>query len=220
MIFLLVSSIAGYSGKSRIIMAIGLILRKMGYKVGYFKPFGARTAFLNDRIIAAKELFGERMKLAVFNQLGGYKRSYIQSVAGKTLKENGVELIGTSPQDSVLGSLFVSEIEESLNAEFIVRPERDIMVEEVLIGAMSANAAVEHFKGNIEPAEMVVKRAKENGIPVLLVKEDTLKAVAKLEEVMGKARIKGEVKIERIKELIKNYVNVDRIIEILQLQPS
>jgi len=353
---LLVSSVEGYSGKSGIIIALGLILRKMGYRVGYFKPFGARTAFLNDKIIdedaystaevlntgdemddicpivldvpyiefissadalnlkkkiidaysrvaedkdvvliegsidyqtgksvglcdvsiaeilnpsvlmvaryssdfildrllAAKEIFGERMKLAVLNQLGGYKRSYIQSVSGKVLKKSGVELIGVIPRDSVLGGLFVSEVEDSLNAEIIVKPKRDIIEEGILIGAMSANAAVEYFKeaknailvtggdradlqiialevpsircmlltGNIEPAEVVVKRAEERGIPMLLVKEDTLNAVAKLKEVVGKARIKGEVKIKKIKELIRNYVSVDKIIDALQLQPS
>ena len=323
---LLVSSIEGYSGKSGIIIALGLILRKMGYKVGYFKPFGARTAFLNDRIIdedaystaevlntgddmedvcpvvldtpyiefvsaadalsfkrkimdaysriaedkdivliegsidyktgkavglcdlsvadmlnpsvlmvarydsdfildkllAAKELFGERMKMTIFNQLGGYKRAYIQSVAGKVLQENGVELIGALPRDSMLGGLFVSEIGEVLNADFIVKPKRDSIVEEILIGATSASAALEYFKEaknailvtggdradlqivalempsircmllteNIEPADIVVKRAEENGIPVMLTKENTLKAVAKLEGLMGKARIK------------------------------
>ncbi|AEA46356.1 phosphotransacetylase family protein [Archaeoglobus veneficus] len=352
---LLVSSIEGYSGKSGIIMALGIILKKRGYSVGYFKPFGARTAYINDRIIdedaystaevlntgddmddicpiildmpyiefvstadvlslkrkimdaysrvaegkdvvliegsidyqtgksvglcdlsvaemldpsvlmvakyssdfaldkllAAKVLFGEKLRMVVFNQLGGYKRAYIQSVAGRVLSENGMELLGIIPRDSMLGGLFVSEMGEALNAEFLVKPKRDAIVEEIIIGAMSAQAAVEHFKeaknavlvtggdradlqivalempsircmlltGNIEPAEIVIRRAEENGIPVLLVEEDTLRAVAKLEELMGKARIRGEAKIKKIKELLENYVNVERIIENLQLTP-
>ena len=35
---LLVSSVEEYSGKSAVIIALGLILRDRGFKVGYFKP--------------------------------------------------------------------------------------------------------------------------------------------------------------------------------------
>ncbi len=353
---LLVSSIEGYSGKSGIIIALGLLLKKKGFRVGYFKPFGARTAYLEsedrivdedaystaqvlstgdpiddicpilldlpyiefisqaekseiekkvkeafskisenkdivliegsidyktgktvglcdlcvsslcnaevlmvakytsdfvlDGLLAAKDIFGERLEMVLFNQLGGYKRAYVQSVAEKVLKSHGMELLGIIPKDTVLAGLFVSEIAEALNAEFIVEPKRDRIVEEIIIGAMSPQAAVEHFKesknailvtggdradlqivalempsircllltGNVKPAEIVVERAEENDVPIMLVEEDTLKTVAKLEEIMGKARIKGELKIKKMKSLIENYVNVDRIIEKLGLE--
>ena len=352
---LLVSSIEGYSGKSGIIIALGLLLKKRGFRVGYFKPFGARTAYLEsedrvvdedaystaevlgvhdsmddicpvildmpyiefisqsevedikgrvkraysrvcedkdivliegsinyitgrtvglcdvsiadlcnaellmvakytsdfvlDGLLAAKEVFGERLKMVIFNQLGGYKRAYVQSVAEKVLKSNGMELLGIIPRDTMLGGLLVSEIAEALNAEYVVEPKRDRIVEEIIIGAMSPQAAVEHFKeaknailvtggdradlqvvalempsircmlltGNVKPADIVVERAEENDVPILLVEDDTLKAVAKLEDIMGKARIKGELKIRKMKSLLENYVNVDRIIDVLGL---
>ena len=165
----------------------------------------------------------------------------MQSVAEKVLKFHGMELLGIIPKDTVLAGLFVSEIAEELNAEFVVEPKRDRLV---------LCQAVEHFKesknailvtggdradlqivalevpsircllltGNVKPAEIVVERAEENDVPIMLVEEDTLKTVARLEEVMRKARIKGELKIKKMKSLIENYVNVGRIIEKLGLE--
>ncbi len=352
---LLVSSVEGYSGKSGIIIALGLLLKKKGFKIGYFKPFGARITYLEsedklidedaystaevlstgdkiedicpilldipyiefisqvemenveeeitkaysrvcknkdvvliegsidykigravglcdinisricnaevlmvakytsdfvlDDLLAAKEVFGDRMEMVIFNQLGGYKRAYVQSVAEKLLKSNGMELLGIIPKDTILAGLFVSEISEALGAEYVVEPKRDRIVEEIIIGAMSPQAAVEHFKeaknailvtggdradlqivalempsircmlltGNVKPADIIVERAKENDIPILLVEDDTLRAVAKLEDIMGKARIRGELKIRKMKSLVESYVKVDRIIEKLGL---
>jgi len=48
---LLVSSIEEYSGKSALIVALGLILREKGFKVGYFKPFCVGTTRINDELV-------------------------------------------------------------------------------------------------------------------------------------------------------------------------
>ena len=45
---MLISSIDEYSGKSGFIMALGLILKDKGYKVGYFKPIGVGR-YIGDR---------------------------------------------------------------------------------------------------------------------------------------------------------------------------
>lgn len=351
---LLVSSIEGYSGKSGLIIALGLIFRKKGFKVGYFKPFGASTAYIGDKLVdedaystaevlntgddiedicpivldtpyiefvhsadhlelrekilesyrkvaegkdivliegaidyktgksvgicdvsistmlepevlmlvkytndfvldkllAAKEIFGEKLKKVVFNQLGGYKRTYVKSVAGSLLAKHGMDVIGMIPRDPILGGLFVSEIKEALQGEYLVEPKRDLVVEQLVIGAMSPQSALDHFTeaknaalvtggdradlqivalevpsikcliltGNIEPTKLVLERAEEKDVPVIMVRDDTLVAMERLEEIFGKARIKGEVKIKRIMELVESFVDIDALMEYLGLQ--
>ncbi len=344
---LLVSSVEEYSGKSAVIIALGLILREKGFKVGYFKPFGVGTTrigdqlvdedayntacvldtgddmedvcpikpdspyvefvrsadpedlkkrvmdsynrisagkdivlvegaieykvgralglydpdvssaldlevlmvvkytndFVIDRILTARELFGERLKFVLFNQLAGYKKTYLKSIAERFLRPNGMELIGVLPHDPLLAGLFASEIADALNGEWLVKPEEDVIIEEFLIGAMSPPSALKYFRrvrqaalitggdradlqnlaletgnikcilltGNLEPPGTMLGKAEEKGVPVILVADDTLTTVEKLDEVFGKARIKSDVKIGRIKELVERFVDLEKL---------
>jgi hypothetical protein len=348
---LLVSSVEEYSGKSAVIIALGLILREKGFKVGYFKPFGVGTTriggdqlvdedayntacmldtgddiedicpikldspyveficsadpeelknkvvdaynrisagrnivlvegaieykvgralglcdpdvssaldletlmvvkytndFVIDRILTARELFGERLKFVLFNQLAGYKKTYVESIVERCLRPNGMELIGVLPHDPLLAGLFASEIANALNGEWLVKPKlgEDVIIEEFLIGAMSPPSALKYFRrvrqaalitggdradlqnlaletgnikcilltGNLEPPGTMLGKAEEKGVPVIMVADDTLTTVEKLDEVFGKARIKGEVKIRKIKELVERFVDLDKLI--------
>ncbi len=351
---LLVSSVEEYSGKSAVIIALGLILRDKGFKVGYFKPFGVGTTriggdqlvdedayntacvldtgddmedvcpikldspyveficsaaadpeelkkrvrdsynrisadkdivlvegaveykvgralglcdpdvssaldlevlmvvkytndFVIDRILTARELFGERLKFVLFNQLAGYKKTYIESIVERFLKPNGMDLIGVLPHDPLLAGLFATEIADALNGEWLVKPKpgEDVIIEEFLIGAMSPPSALKYFRrvrqaalvtggdradlqnlaletgnikcvlltGNLEPPGTMLGKAEEKGVPVIMVADDTLTTVEKLDEVFGKARIKGEVKIRKIKELVERFVDLEKLLD-------
>jgi len=344
---ILVSSIEGYSGKSAVIIALGLILRERGFRVGYFKPFGVgitrikdqlvdedayntsivlntgddiedicpvkldepyiefvssadskelkklvlesynRIAadkdivlvegaedynvgralglcdrdvslaldldvlmvvkytddFVLDRVLVAKELLGDRFKFVLFNQLAGYKTVYVRGIAERFLERNGMELLGTLPYDPLLAGLFVSEISNALGGEWLVKPAEDDIIEEFLIGAMSAPSALKYFRrvrqaalitggdradlqnlaletgnikcilltGHLEPPQMMLGKAEEKGVPVILVEDDTLATMEKIDERLGKARIRGDAKIRRIKELVELVVDLDRL---------
>ncbi len=332
---LLVSSLEEYSGKSGIIIALGLIMREGGYKVGYFKPFtvegdadgeivtkilgidysndvcpvraasymdfmlsakkgdvrkkvmksfgrisegkdvvlvegsmgffageavgvsDAETAkmlssrvlmvarydsdFTVDRLLSARRIMGEMM--TVFNQISGYKRAYLKSIASAILEPEGVALVGMIPKDAMLAGMEIEEVRKVLNGEYIVEPEDETIIEQYLIGAMSPHSAVSYFRnarnaavitggdradlhtvamesgikcliltGNLEPPAPVVGLAENRGIPIILVKDDTLTTSEKLGKAFGRVRIKGKKKIERFKELVENYVDIDAIV--------
>ncbi len=342
----LVSSIEEYSGKSGIIIALGLLLEERGFKVGYFKPFGVSAVkigeklvdedahntakalgiedyvcpivldrpyieFVNtsnpfelkraildsfaevsqdkdimliegakdyktgwslgicdvnvaemldakvlmvakytsdyvvDRVLAAKALFGERLKKVIFNQLTGYKRSYVQAVASKVLEDAGLEMVGMIPRDPLLAGLFVSEIREAILGEYLVEPREDMIIEQLVIGAMSPQSALRYFRearnaalitggdrsdlqvvalevpnircliltGNLEPSRVVLSKAEEKGVPVILVSEDTITTLSRIEEVFGKARIRGDAKIERVRKLASSFVDIEKLME-------
>ncbi|AEA48011.1 phosphotransacetylase family protein [Archaeoglobus veneficus] len=341
---LLVSSLEEYSGKSGIILALGLIMKERGYEVGYFKPFSTRDDvdsevmaeilgieldndmcpvrvesyvdfmlsadkeelrkkvidaygrisegkdvvlvegsmgfsageaiglsdveivnllsskaltkvlmvarynwdFTIDRLLSARRVMGEMM--AIFNQITGYKRAYLKSIASVVLQPAGIDLVGMLPKDALLAGMDVEEIREILNGEYIVEPRGELLIEQYLIGAMSPQFAVSYFRaarnaavitggdrsdlhtvaidsgmkcliltGNLEPPKPVVGLAEERGVPIILVKEDTLTTAERLGRAFGKVRIRGEKKIKRFKELVESYVDVDAIMRAIDL---
>ncbi|NQE05763.1 ATP-dependent dethiobiotin synthetase BioD [ANME-1 cluster archaeon GoMg1] len=198
--------------------------------------------FVLDGILAARELFGERLKFVLFNQLAGYKKVYVKDITERFLKRKGMEMLGTLPYDPLLAGLFVTEICDALNGEWLVKskPGEDVIIEEFLIGAMSPPSALKYFRsvrqaalitggdradlqnlaletgnikcllltGHLEPPGTMLGKAEEKGIPVIMVADDTLTTTEKVDEVFGKARIKGDAKIRRIKELVERFIDL------------
>ncbi len=349
---LLVSSVEEYSGKSAVIIALGLILRARGFEVGYFKPFGVgvsrigdqlidedayntamvldtgddmddicpikldrpyvefastanpaelrehvkrsyasicsgkdvvlvegaieykvgkmiglcdcdisemldlsilmvvryTTDFVLDRLMVAKELFGDRLRFVLFNQLAGYKKAYLKSIKERYLECRGIELLGVLPHDPLLAGLSVTEIADALNGEWLVKPrDEEVIIESFLIGAMSPPSALKYFRrarraalitggdradlqnlaletgnircllltGHLEPPDTILGKAEEKNVPVVLVADDTLTTMERVDEIFGKARIRGEAKIKRIKELVEANIDLDRLMELI-----
>ncbi|AGK62217.1 BioD-like N-terminal domain of phosphotransacetylase [Archaeoglobus sulfaticallidus PM70-1] len=107
---------------------------------------GYSEDFVLDRILTAKSVFGERLKAVIFNKLTGYKRSYIEGVAGSLLQRNDLEILGIIPRDVIVGGVFIDEIKDYLKAEYLVEPREDMIVENIIVGAMSPNSAIEYFR--------------------------------------------------------------------------
>jgi len=61
--------------------------------------------------------------------------------------------------------------------------------------------------GNQNPSETVIGKAMMARVPILVVREDTLTTVEKMESLVGKVHFRGEKKIERAKELLASHFN-------------
>ena len=102
--------------------------------------------YVIDRLLSAKLRFGERLKFVLFNQVYGYKTSYLKSLAENVLKNRGLEVVGMIPKDPLLAGTFLSEIVEILNGKYLVEPREDFIIEQLLIGAMSPQSALGYFR--------------------------------------------------------------------------
>jgi hypothetical protein len=65
--------------------------------------------------------------------------------------------------------------------------------------------------GNIYPSPVIVQRAQQLGVPLLLAPHDTLSTVERIEQITGRLRVRGEAKVERARALFAEHVDVDRI---------
>lgn len=68
--------------------------------------------------------------------------------------------------------------------------------------------------GNFQPSSVVLGRAEELGIPMILVNFDTLTAVEKVGEIIGHVRFHEVKKIDKIVEVVREYIDIDRLLAI------
>ncbi len=169
-------------------------------------------------------------------------------VVGITMKteESNVDIIGQIPYDKLLGGVHIEYIKEYLDGIYLTRPNKDFIMEETLVGAMSPSCAVtwlERVKnaglitggdrvdlqklaldmgikcliltGNFEPPQIIVKRAEELGVCVILTKSDTITAVEKISQMMREEI--NEQKKDRVVEIFRKNIDLKRLKEILGL---
>ena len=71
--------------------------------------------------------------------------------------------------------------------------------------------------GDQAPNQIITARAREAGIPIVVVPTDTLATVEKLEKVLGRIRIREAQKVRRAQEFLRDRLNYRRIIQKLDL---
>jgi BioD-like phosphotransacetylase family protein len=69
--------------------------------------------------------------------------------------------------------------------------------------------------GNIYPSAVIVNRAQQLGVPLLLAAHDTLATVEKIERTVGRLRIRASAKVDRARGLFRQHVDMLRIREAL-----
>ncbi len=68
--------------------------------------------------------------------------------------------------------------------------------------------------GNFQPSTIVLGRAEELGVPMILVDYDTLTTVEKVEEIIGHVRFHEIKKIDKIVKVVREYIDINRLLEI------
>jgi hypothetical protein len=71
--------------------------------------------------------------------------------------------------------------------------------------------------GNLRPMPEVIRRAEEIGVPVLLVRQNTLEAVESIERVFGKTRLGQESKLKQFESLFAENFDFERLYELIGL---
>jgi hypothetical protein len=84
---------------------------------------------------------------------------------------------------------------------------------DIQLAALETSTKCLVLTGDQTPNEIIVTRARELGVPIVLVHHDTLATVEKLESVLGRIRIREDRKVQRARELLRDRLNVRRIIE-------
>jgi len=65
--------------------------------------------------------------------------------------------------------------------------------------------------GHLRPMPEVLRRAEEAGVPILLVRENTLETVEAIDRVFGKTRLGQSEKLEQFEALLEKHLDMDRL---------
>jgi uncharacterized protein len=214
----------------------------LGSKVLVIVRYKSEVQLLDDALAALTRL-GKSLIGVFINRVPDDAMGFVEDIARPYLEANGVPVFAVMPELRGLEALTVQEIIDTLGAEVLtnlVNP--DALVENLTIGAMTAEAALSRFRrqihkavitggdrtdiqlaaletsttcliltGNMRPSPLIIKQADQFGVPVLLVRENTMETIESLDRVFGKTRLGQEAKLKQYEELLAKHSDLARL---------
>lgn len=122
-----------------------------------------------------------------------------------TLVEN--LMVGAMSVDSAL-----QYFRRKLNLGIITGGDRP----DIQLAALETSTRCLILTGNLHPSPLILSRAEEAGVAIILVKHDTMTTVQLAEEVFGKPRFHQEQKIERFERMLAERFDFSRLYQDLE----
>ncbi len=135
---------------------------------------------------------------------------------------NGTVLSAEGHLDEPVESFMVGAMGQDKALRFFRRKARKAVITggdraDVQLAALETNTHCIILTGNMPPSSIVLARAEELGVPMLLVESDTLTAVERMESLMGRTRLHDEAKVARIREMFDEAVDCDALFHAIGL---
>lgn len=150
------------------------------------------------------------------------KNRALQTVSAREIAEglNGQVLAGKDNLDVAVEGIVVGAMEPD-SAIKVFRRKRNRAVitggdrADLQMAALEAHLPVIILTGNLYPAPPVLGRAEELGVPVVLVPDDTITTIDRMETLMKQVRVRNMRKADLMKGMFDEYVDVEKIIKAL-----
>lgn len=91
---------------------------------------------------------------------------------------------------------------------------------DIQLAALETSTKCLILTGNLPPSPLIVGRAEEVGVPVILAKQDTLTTVEIVEQFFGKTRLHQEKKVQRFQEMLDELFDFEGLYADLELKPA
>jgi BioD-like phosphotransacetylase family protein len=83
---------------------------------------------------------------------------------------------------------------------------------DIQLAALETGTKCLILTGNFSPSSIVVSRAQELGVPILLVKYDSITTIEKLNEILGHTGFHEFKKIDKIVQITRDFIDLEAII--------
>jgi uncharacterized protein len=196
-----------------------------------------------DDALSGLARLGKVLMGAIINNIPSEASDFVNEMALPYLEEKGIPVFGAIPQSRSLASITVGELIDLMDARVLTTSaNRDALIENLTVGAMTAEAALHRFReqvnkavitggdrtdiqlaaletstaaliltGNLQPSPLIVKQAEAFGVAVLLVRENTMETIEKIDRIFGKSRLGQPAKLAKFQELFDSHVDIGRI---------
>jgi len=88
---------------------------------------------------------------------------------------------------------------------------------DIQLAALETSTTCLILTGDMRPNPLIVTRAEEQGVPILMVSSDTMTTIRQSEELVGRARFRQTSKIERLESLLETHFDFQRFYQALGL---
>jgi BioD-like phosphotransacetylase family protein len=102
---------------------------------------------LLDNVLAAKTRLGDSICGIILNRVPAEARSFVEKLAIPYIENQGLAVLGVMPELRSLTAISVGELIKVLQAEVLTKdPKTEALVENLTVGAMTAEAALSRFR--------------------------------------------------------------------------
>lgn len=99
-----------------------------------------------DRILTGVDRFEERIEGIIFNAVSDSMYDKVESDIVPYLEGKDVHVYGVIPHNRKLAGVTLTDLTDELGGEVLTGVEDDVFIERVLVGAMSGESALSHFR--------------------------------------------------------------------------
>jgi len=82
---------------------------------------------------------------------------------------------------------------------------------DIMLAALDTPTKCLVLTGNLYPNDVIISRAQQAGVPVMVVPGDTLETVEMFESMMGRLSIREKVKLDHAIKIMDEYVDYDAL---------
>jgi uncharacterized protein len=190
-------------------------------------------------ILSVHSLLREKVKGIIINRVPPDKIDEVKRQIIPALHDKGILNILFIPEDPALSFRRVGEVCNTLNGKLVLG--EDLLgnpVERMSVGATNLHGDLSIFKrvynkivllgpcnecgvsgiimtGNREPGEQLLDAVKNANVPLIIIKEDSLDALERLESTMPSLSPDDEDKVIRFTEMMNQDGSLDKLVDSL-----
>jgi BioD-like phosphotransacetylase family protein len=190
---------------------LGVVLNAVPRMYMRFVREQARPFLEKNNVPVLAVLPQERLLLAVSVQ------ELIEHLDGNVVccPEQCEELIEYLMVGAMTASSAISYFRRRPNKAVITGGDRH----DVQLAALETSTRCLILTGGQEPSMVVLTRAREVGVPIVVVEPDTLTTVQSLEQIFGKTSLHQAKKVSRFSNILQERFDLERFYSLIGIQP-
>ena len=138
----------------------------------------------------------------------------LQSVSVRELQQilNGQFLFGKEHESDLIEKFFVGSMNADKAIDYFKKTKNKAVIvggdrPDIILAALETPTSCVVLTGGLYPNEILLAKAEEMGIPMILVKDDTYTTVQKVDNVLGRLRVKEAKKAKLGAKIIEKEIN-------------
>lgn len=146
------------------------------------------------------------------------QQNLLQAISVREIAEvlEGDILCGEQNQDELVENLMVGAMNvDAALSYFRRKPNKAVITGgdrvDIQLAALETSTRCLVLTGNLHPRSVILNRASEVGVPVILATQDTYSAVEIIKNAFGKTRFRQEKKVQIIDQLLGEHFEFDAL---------